>query len=320
MTGTLERIAQQIRAGEVDAAGEALTGVDTSNENAADVTFLQGYLQERTYDREQALSSYDKALEQDSEHVSAAFHRAVLCDQLGDDEEAIALFERCAGVDRPPIHALMNLAILYEDQGALAKAEACLKSVLAEHPEHRRAMLFLKSVQSAYTMVYDETTQREHEQRSAILDVPITDFELSVRSRNCLRQMGLRTLGDLLQSTEAELLAYKNFGETSLNEIKALLDQRGMKLGQTLQPTSNPVPAEALQPVTGEAAVHLQRPVSELELSVRSRKCLQRLGVGTLGELAEHSELELMTNKNFGETSLNEIKRQLTRFGLSLQR
>ena len=167
-------------------------------------------------------------------------------------------------------------------------------------------------------MLYDERVQREHDQRSAILDVPVTDFELSVRSRNCLRQMDIRTLGDLLRTTEAELLSYKNFGETSLHEIKAMLAQKGLKLGQALQPSGEPAPA-ALPGISTEAANQLLRPVSELELSVRSRKCLQRLGIATLGELTVRSETELMAIKNFGQTSLSEIKRQLATFGLALR-
>ena len=47
--------------------------------------------------------------------------------------------------------------------------------------------------------------------------------------------MNIRTLGDLLQTTEQELLSYKNFGETSLNEIKALLAQKGLRLGQAVE-------------------------------------------------------------------------------------
>jgi len=156
------------------------------------------------------------------------------------------------------------------------------------------------------------------------MDMPITDFELSVRSRNCLRQMNLRTIGDLLRTTEAELLAYKNFGETSLCEIQALLTQRGIKLGQALQVKAPPVEPAAMfvhQPgaESSSSSVHARRPISELELSVRSRKALQRLGATTLGELAMRSEPELMTVKNFGQTSLNEIKRQLALYGLSLR-
>ena len=105
-------------------------------------------------------------------------------------------------------------------------------------------------------------------------------------------------------------MSYKNFGETSLSEIQAMLAQRNLNLGQSLQPVPNPVlPVEG--PSLDEASPQLSRPVSEMELSVRSRKALQRLGVTTIGEL--------VTIKNFGETSLAEIKRQLSVLGLSLR-
>ena len=65
-----------------------------------------------------------------------------------------------------------------------------------------------------------------------MLDTPVTDFELSVRARNCLKKMNIRTLGDLLKVSEAELLSYRNFGETSLVEIKNMLSSKGLRLGQ----------------------------------------------------------------------------------------
>ncbi len=65
-----------------------------------------------------------------------------------------------------------------------------------------------------------------------VLSIPVTDFELSVRSRNCLQKMGVNTLGDLCRTSEAELLASKNFGETSLVEIKEMLASKGLRLGQ----------------------------------------------------------------------------------------
>ena len=63
----------------------------------------------------------------------------------------------------------------------------------------------------------------------------------------------------------------------------------------------------------------LAKPVSELELSVRSRKCLQRLNINTIGELAIRTEAELLGTKNFGQTSLVEIKQRLTENGLALR-
>jgi DNA-directed RNA polymerase subunit alpha len=60
--------------------------------------------------------------------------------------------------------------------------------------------------------------------------------------------------------------------------------------------------------------------VADLELSVRSRKALQRLNINSLGELASRTEDELLGCKNFGQTSLNEIKQQLAAFGMSLRK
>jgi hypothetical protein len=68
-----------------------------------------------------------------------------------------------------------------------------------------------------------------------MLDTPVTDFELSVRARTCLKKMNIRTLGDLLRITEAELMSYKNFGETSLFEIKKMLSAKRPALGQGLE-------------------------------------------------------------------------------------
>ncbi|MEK7731287.1 MAG: DNA-directed RNA polymerase subunit alpha C-terminal domain-containing protein, partial [Planctomycetota bacterium] len=316
MTATLEAIAVQIRTGRHDEAQQALAAIKPTNENRSEVTFLRGYLQELSFDREGAAKTYQALLEKDPEHSEAAFRAAVMCDLVGDEETATDLYERCAA--KPPAHvnAIVNLAVLYEDDGRLQEAEALLQSVLDEYPHHHRAWQFLKSVESSYHMLYDEHIQRERDRRDAVLDVPIADFELSVRSRNCLKQMSIRTLGDLLRITEPELLAYKNFGETSLNEIKVMLTQKGLKLGQGLQQ-----PPQEEQPVvvstftraavTSEAPIYTRRPVAELELSVRSRKCLQRLGIATLGELMQRSEAELLAIKNFGQTSLTEIKRQL---------
>jgi len=317
-TITLDAVAEMIRAGQHEESLQALDGLPETEENHVELMFLRGYLKEMTYDREGALAAYQAVLEQDPDHAEAAFRAALLADQGGDEEAAIKLYERCVQTKPAHVNALINLAVLYEDRGELEMAEGCLESVLDEHPNHHRAGQFLKSVKSSYTMVYDEQTQKERERRSAILDMPISDFELSVRSRNCLRQMDIKTLGDLLRTTEAELLSYKNFGETSLNEIKAMLSQKSLKLGQELPPAEQPV-FRMSAPVSGDTSVQMNTPVGELELSVRSRKALQRLGILSVGELAMRSEAELMAIKNFGQTSLNEIKRQLAKFGLSLR-
>ena len=62
----------------------------------------------------------------------------------------------------------------------------------------------------------------------------VDELELSVRSANCLQQANIRTIGDLVQKTEAEMLKTKNFGRKSLKEIKELLADMGLSLGMRL--------------------------------------------------------------------------------------
>jgi DNA-directed RNA polymerase subunit alpha len=63
----------------------------------------------------------------------------------------------------------------------------------------------------------------------------VDELELSVRSANCLKHANIKLIGDLVQRTEAEILATKNFGRKSLNEIKEILSEMGLNLGMKLE-------------------------------------------------------------------------------------
>ena len=189
------------------------------------------------------------------------------------------------------------------------------------NPNHLRGKLYQRDVDSSLSMTFDEDSEKRTEKRNALLETPVTDFELSVRARNCLKKMNIRTLGDLLKITEAELLGYKNFGETSLEEIKQMLTNKGLRLGQALEEQQSQARKDLLKTVAANVPEHiLNKNVNELELSVRSRKALQRLGVASVGELATRTEAELLGVKNFGQTSLLEIKQRLQELGLGLRK
>jgi DNA-directed RNA polymerase subunit alpha len=68
---------------------------------------------------------------------------------------------------------------------------------------------------------------------SELLQKPIEELDLSVRSANCLKNANIRTLGDLVQRTEREMLSTKNFGRKSLDEIKDVLSSLGLSFGMT---------------------------------------------------------------------------------------
>jgi DNA-directed RNA polymerase subunit alpha len=305
------------------------------NERAAEEFYRRALENEKDGNHEKAVEFFERALNENPDHEQAAFRLAVLYDRRAEDAKAIELYERICTSEPVHLNALINLAVLYEDNNHYEEAYRCLEAVLATNPNHERAKLYMRDVESARSMYYDDEDNRGTN-RNAVLDIPVTDFELSVRSRNCLKKMNIKTLGDLLRTTEQELLSYKNFGETSLNEIKQLLAQKGLRLGQSVEGvaaaagltatgvTATAVPgAPARRPtvVAGDVAPELMsKPVAELELSVRSRKALQRLNINSVGELASRTEDELLGCKNFGTTSLNEIKQQLTSFGLGLRK
>jgi DNA-directed RNA polymerase subunit alpha len=73
------------------------------------------------------------------------------------------------------------------------------------------------------------------------LDKSVEELELSVRSYNCLKNANIRTIRELVQKTEGEMLKTKNFGRKSLNEIKEILTGMGLSLGMRLdQPSAQP--------------------------------------------------------------------------------
>ena len=235
------------------------------------------------------------------------------------EEEVMELYQEC--VAHPPVHAnaLLNMAVLHEDAGEYDKACQCLRRILATNPTHPRARLFLQDAEASKSMFYDEDQARRLAKRNAVLDIPVTDFELSVRARNCLKKMNIRTLGDLVKTTETELLAYKNFGETSLKEIKDMLTAKGLRLGQALEEGSELADLNAPAPASVSNDGVLATQLEHIEFSIRARRALEGLKMATLGELISKSEAELLACKNFGQTSLNEVRQRLAEYGLSLR-
>ncbi len=309
--------------GEPEKAREALGSMAEDTEQAR-VLYALGAIAEAEADYELAQQQYQAALMQDPEHVGSLFRLAYQHDLSGDDDAAIALYERARRIKPTRVNILINLGVLYEDREEYDKAAEAYSSILAQYPNHPRARKFMRDTQSSLSMMVDEDLERNEDRRNMLLRTPISDFELSVRSRNCLAKMNISSLGDLIQRTEAELLSYKNFGETSLQEIKDILGAKGLRLGMRREevlmqdlptPTLPDVPADS-----AERSAAMNLPISDLDLSVRSTKCMVQLGVNIIGDLMAHSESALLRTKNFGVTSLQEIRTKLGKLGLSLNK
>ncbi len=267
---------------------------------------------------QEAIALYERAVAVDKDHPGALFGLALENERRGNDEEAFELYQRAARRFPASVGVLINLGILYEDHERYELAQQCFQRVLDSYPTNARARLYLKDVQGSSDMRFDEDEVTRQHELGLKLSQPISDFELSVRARKCLSQMGVVTLRDLCKLTEQELLASKNFGETSLDEIKRILHEKNLKLGMFSAEKQRADAVETAQLSEEEKSV-LARPVSDLNLSVRARKCMNRLNIQTLGELVSRSADELLEIKNFGVTSLKEIREKLENFNIRLK-
>ncbi len=308
------------RKGDLEGAQDRLKRISRVGELRAEYHYQMGKLKDANGKHEEAMEEYEQAIKLDSRHANAIFSLAFSYDLYGDETKAIEYYKRCIKLGPVHVSALLNLAVLYEEAGYYEQGLNCVRKVLAAYPNHRRAQMFWKDLDSSRTMYFDEDQEKKIDKRNQVLEIPISDFELSVRSRNCLKKMNIRTLGDLLRVSETELLAYKNFGETSLLEIKHILNQKNLRLGQLLEDRGNGASSDEDEAVSDDEEKLMETPVTELELSVRSRKCLQRLNIETVRDLIKCTEAELLGCKNFGMTSLYEIKQALKERNLSLRR
>ncbi|MBA3697881.1 MAG: tetratricopeptide repeat protein [Planctomycetes bacterium] len=293
---------------QVEDAEKALAGVA----DGADREFLAGRLAEAKGNTEGAIKAYEAALEKEPEHVEAAFQLGVLLDRIGDDDMALEYYSVCADVHPHFVPGITNLGILYEERGESNAAIDCFRQVLAYNPRDRRALMLLRDAKSSRTMYYDEREERERERMEKIMRTPVNDFELSVRSRNCLAKMNIFTLGDLLKITEQEMLSYKNFGETSLKEVKEMLAARNLRLGMFRDGEERSI-SKADQKVLGES-------VEKLELGNKSLAMLEGLGVSRIGDLAQYSDLDLYKAPGSGQSVVQELSTALGAFGVSLPR
>ncbi len=310
----------QRMSGDAQAALQTLDNLSGAVEQTAEYLYQRGAtISALGGNPAEVVALFERAVENDPNHGGALFGLAKENDRRGNDEVAIDLYERSSAQFPTYVGTLLNLGVLHEDRQQYDRAQQCYQRILDVYPTHARARLFLKDAQASGDMFYDEDAQRRRDRASQVLGIPVSDFELSVRSRNCLQKMGIHTLGDLARCTEPDLLASKNFGETSLVEIREMLASKGLSLGQFATAKAEPEPALEAEFMSPDEQAMLDRPISDLNLSVRARKCMIRLGLNTIGELLRRTGDDLLECKNFGVTSLNEVREKLTVQGLKLR-
>lgn len=137
-----------------------------------------------------------------------------------------------------------RLVVELTTNGAVSPEEAISHSakILRDHLSmFIRAEEELVAVQEAAVEAEEVSPTAEVEEK---LDKSIEELELSVRSYNCLEAAGIKTIRDLVQKSEQEMLRYRNFGRKSLSEIKNILSDMSLSFNMKLDERGLPVMAE----------------------------------------------------------------------------
>ena len=157
------------------------------------------------------------------------------------------------------------------------------------------------------------------------------ELDLSVRSCNCLKRMGIESIGELVIKTRYDLLKQQNLGRKSLAEIEEALVSINLTLGMQLPDWFGDVKQLAIEfeqnknseevpenKIDQELFVKLLIKVEELGFSLRTSNCLNSSKIKYIGDLVQQREYDLLKIKNFGRKSLSEINKKLALIDLHL--
>jgi hypothetical protein len=160
------------------------------------------------------------------------------------------------------------------------------------------------------------------------LATKVKDLFLSVRASNVLTNAGITYVGDLVQLTESQLLAFQNCGRKTVRELKEALEELGLPLGVTLDSWNRPnlddlvsskkQDETSLATLDENARTKLYLRTDEIGLSQRARNVLKTANIEFVGDLAAKTESQLRGFASCGRLTINEIKTKLEELGLRL--
>jgi len=168
-----------------------------------------------------------------------------------------------------------------------------------------------------------------------LLTIKINELELTVRTSNSLKFLGIKTIADLVSYTENSLLRTPNFGQKSLNELKNILDTLSTPLNDALYLGMEINFTEIENPKINRELIEVQSkkednflkdnlkklllPIDQIDFSVRTANVLKNENIICIGDLVNISKQNLISSPNFGRKSYDEIISVLGSMSLSLE-
>ncbi len=268
----------------------------------------------------EVVALYERAVATDPRHPGALFGLALESDRRGDDERALELCERAVQGYPTHVGSLLNLGLMYEDRLRVRVGPGLLSADTRQLPVRSASPVVLQDAAASGDMFFDEEAQKRNERIESGARHPGDGFRVVGAQPQLPAENGgadagrsdphLRTRIALEQEFRRDV-AHRNPRHAAL--------PTGWTWACYVDRRAEPeVPVDLSDLSPDEQAV-LERPIADLNLSVRARKCMVRLGMSTLGELVRKTGDDLLECKNFGVTSLNEVREKLTQLNLKLR-
>jgi len=148
----------------------------------------------------------------------------------------------------------------------------------------------------------------------------LDDLSLSTKAYYAMKNLGIRTVKELSLLTREDILSRKGMGKTTVDELGNVLKKHNLQFADDSKEKSQlerPIVFNRHAPSIGELLKHI--PVDFLDLSVRASNCLEEGGIENIAQLINKKADDLFTIRNFGKTTLTEIKKKLAIYGLGLR-
>ncbi len=192
-------------------------------------------------DDERAVELYQKCVSLRPSHVGALINLGLLHEDHGQYEEAIRCYRRVLAID--PRHKQAQLYLKDAESSLTMYIDVSRSKRLRRMDElfslPAGASSPEEALQPGAVAAIGAATPQEASQVAAAgptpeeeqtLNTPVEELDLSTRSRKCMQKLGIRTVGELIQQSEQDLLAVPNFGATSIQEVKERLAELGLSL------------------------------------------------------------------------------------------
>lgn len=170
----------------------------------------------------------------------------------------------------------------------------------------------------SFDEIVKEKEEREKKRLLDLLNRSVDELEMSVRTYNYLRRGNIRTVGDIIRTSEGEFRAIEGWTVELTEEITEILHDLGLDSGMDLS-SLGLVTSDELDARHDREQALLDRSIDTLELTVRAYNGLREANIKNVGDLTQKTESELLSLKHFGKKSLREIKNILAEMGLSLR-